>query len=130
MSTTGPRLDRPILVSLVLVGMAWLLAGVPPWGDADPELFALGTAYVVAGATWYAVRVTRPGITAGQEARDLAVLWLAAVLLWAVFWLAIDPVFTAPGGLMLGTLTFAMWQLPALAGRAVWRRLPRRTTAS
>lgn len=128
MAEVRARLDLPMLVSLLLVGAFWLLLILQPWTDdtRDRRWFVVLTVYVVVGALAMAELYGRPGdITLRQEVLTLVALWAVATLMWAVI-LVPDSSWTAVLlAAWFAAVCFALWQLPALAGRALWRRLSR-----
>jgi hypothetical protein len=129
MTTSIPRPDRLMLVSLFGSGFGWLLLLSPPWSGGF-TLFLTCGAYVVAGSAAMAAAHGREPDQIAGERMVLFGLWLAAVLLWAVIVLMVSSSSVISPrelcgclafGLLIGTPCFAVWQVVAYALRGAWR---------
>lgn len=121
------RVDRPLLLSNLISGAAWLLL-VSPW--SGPVIGLIGAVYVVAGSVFLGAVYARKGLTIRQEALAWLVPWIAAVALWAAIVVAMEAgnsgshyVFGLYAGLVIATPSYLVWQIVALAVRhfVAWR---------
>lgn len=116
-------LDRPVLVSNLVAGAAWLvlLALITSW-----VLALLGAAYVAVASAFLAAVYARDSLTWRQEGLAWVAPWVLAVALWA--WIGAhigggssggveDQLLIWWFGLIIGTGCYAAWQLSALAIR-------------